>query len=448
MATGAVVNPANVITGQQFAAALPIQQRCTVPTDGMVITQDTTFCPGEYLLPKGIVIGANGVTMDCNGATILGVAFPPSGIPSVGIQGNGVSNVTVENCRVKDHHTGINFTASPGVTLRYNTLTFTQFAGIELQASPQSQVLDNVLVSQSSILVSLSSDTLVKGNDLTQSSAHLEVYSSDNSVVANNHLGPATVGLAVTEGSGYIVSGNIVEGLQFVVTRSKNVKVINNVMMKSQPVSTTIRSSEQVEFRNNTFNASSFLSLQSKDVIIKDNNFISDGSWIEIDLKGSQDILFENNKLETQILYLVDHFIYYPNASLYAINKSSNITVKNNYLTDGWFYINSSNHTIISNTIDNTDPIGSTTAFRAEDGASNNIILHNNFLTQTGVPNAVRDHGINNVWDDGSLGNHYSIYDEASEGCVDVDADLICDLPYQIAGTAGSVDSFPSIPQL
>jgi hypothetical protein len=43
-----------------------------VPTDGMVITQDTVLEPGVYYLPNGVSIAADGVTLDGNGAILVG----------------------------------------------------------------------------------------------------------------------------------------------------------------------------------------------------------------------------------------------------------------------------------------------------------------------------------------------------------------------------------------
>ena len=74
-----------------------------VPTDGMVITTDTTFVPGTYNLPNGISIAASGVTLDGNGATIVG-----------GSTGNGLTvtsrnNVVVRNLNVSGYFHGMHY---------------------------------------------------------------------------------------------------------------------------------------------------------------------------------------------------------------------------------------------------------------------------------------------------------------------------------------------------
>jgi len=66
---------------------------CVVPTDGMVITEDTTFCYGVYHLPSGIKIGANDIELNCNGATLNGTGF-------YGIFLQDKNNATVKNCKI------------------------------------------------------------------------------------------------------------------------------------------------------------------------------------------------------------------------------------------------------------------------------------------------------------------------------------------------------------
>ncbi len=55
-----------------------------VPTNGMVITTDTTFAPGTYNLPSGVNIGADGITLDMNGAVLIGSGGTTYGVTSIG----------------------------------------------------------------------------------------------------------------------------------------------------------------------------------------------------------------------------------------------------------------------------------------------------------------------------------------------------------------------------
>src|SRR3954447_25903757 len=78
----------------------------TQPACGAVITVDTklaadlTGCPGD-----GIVIGADGITLDLNGHEIDGDAAAGTTGPDVGIRSVGLDGVTIENGTVQ----GIDF---------------------------------------------------------------------------------------------------------------------------------------------------------------------------------------------------------------------------------------------------------------------------------------------------------------------------------------------------
>ncbi len=89
------------------------------PVNAMPIMQDTTFEPGEYLVPKGITITGENITLDGNFATLNGklqegIALKVSNAKSVTIKNINLSNyyhgifvdncesITLENIRVRD----------------------------------------------------------------------------------------------------------------------------------------------------------------------------------------------------------------------------------------------------------------------------------------------------------------------------------------------------------
>ena len=89
-----------------------------VPTDGMVITANTTFVPGTYGLPNGVTIGADGVTLDLNGAVLVGNGGTTYGVASI-----GHSNVTVTNGTLKGYYYGIRVENGGSVTVSHCTLS-------------------------------------------------------------------------------------------------------------------------------------------------------------------------------------------------------------------------------------------------------------------------------------------------------------------------------------
>ena len=76
----------------------------------------------------------------------------------------------------------------------------------------------------------------------------------------------------------------------------------------------------------------------------------------------------------------------------------------------------------------------------ADSGASYNNIWNNKF-----IDNNASDSGPNNNWNISGQGNYWSDYDSEAEGCYDNDSDFICDTPFNLSGSAGSKDYFPSL---
>jgi len=76
--------------------------RTVEPADGMIITQDTVFTPGVYVLPHGITVAAGGVTLDGNGAHIIGHERTGSGITVT-----GCDHVTLKNLHIQEYYHGI-----------------------------------------------------------------------------------------------------------------------------------------------------------------------------------------------------------------------------------------------------------------------------------------------------------------------------------------------------
>ncbi len=89
--------------------------------DGLTITSDTTLAPGTYLLPKGITIAADNVTLDGNGATIIG-----AGPEGSGVKVEGKSGVTIKNLCVKSYYHGIWAKGCSGLVVEDNTVRDTQ----------------------------------------------------------------------------------------------------------------------------------------------------------------------------------------------------------------------------------------------------------------------------------------------------------------------------------
>lgn len=103
---------------------------CVVPVDNLILTEDTTLCPGTYYIEdlhsiedkefwwmdEGIlIINTSDVTLDCNGATIITTDSPtttyselyPTAISVVGNIDDGLENVHIKDCNLQGFFIGI-----------------------------------------------------------------------------------------------------------------------------------------------------------------------------------------------------------------------------------------------------------------------------------------------------------------------------------------------------
>ena len=144
----------------------------------------------------------------------------------------------------------------------------------------------------------------------------------------------------------------------------------------------------------------------------------------------------------------------------YGINMyyCNNNTILNNQVKNGLYGIsfreNSDFNKIINNTVQKSDY-----GMRIASDCDNNTILNNLFkdnddgglslnsdthdnlvYLNTFINNGPQasDSGINNSWDNGSIGNYWDNYNGK-----DLNDDGIGDIPHNIYGSAGSIDSFP-----
>jgi parallel beta-helix repeat protein len=139
------------------------------PTDGMAITQDTVLAPGVYLLPSGITIAADQITIDGNGAVLVGV-----GRMGCGITINDHKNINIKNIRIMEYYHGIYVRNSQGVNLLNCQITSTS------ETTPNTIFLNIWNPAEEAhpggILLWNVSDSQVNDNDLQHQLAGLLAY--------------------------------------------------------------------------------------------------------------------------------------------------------------------------------------------------------------------------------------------------------------------------------
>jgi parallel beta-helix repeat protein len=82
------------------------------PTDRLSITRDTVFEPGVYTLPNGISIDADGITLDGNGALLVGQDRSGRGVSLLGRK-----SITIKNLRLQEYYHGIYARCCQGLSI-------------------------------------------------------------------------------------------------------------------------------------------------------------------------------------------------------------------------------------------------------------------------------------------------------------------------------------------
>jgi len=222
---------------------------CTIPTDGMSITENTTFCLGTYDLPNGVEIAADDIVLDCNDSVLNG-SNSNSGIYSDN------ENITIINCIITNYNHGIDLTYATNNFVNNNYLesnyvgiyllhaennvifndkvTETDNIGIYLGLSENNEILENN-VSNSVIGIYLSSSSNnnhVSSNYISLSSdIAVNIYQSNNNIINLNDVYSNDKGIFITSSFNNTASSNNVEfsGVEAIrVSYSGNTTVIQN----------------------------------------------------------------------------------------------------------------------------------------------------------------------------------------------------------------------------
>jgi parallel beta-helix repeat protein len=150
------------------------------PTDRMSITKNTTLQPGIYLVPNGITIDADNVTLDCNGAVLIGAKREGRGITC-----EGHSGVTIKGARLQDYYHGVYCKDCGGLTISGCHVTSTA----EVEAN--TIFLDIMLPAEKAygggIMLWNVSDSKIEDNDLQHQMNGLLTYACGKIEVKRNN---------------------------------------------------------------------------------------------------------------------------------------------------------------------------------------------------------------------------------------------------------------------
>lgn len=175
------------------------------PTDGMVITRDTTFAPGVYVLPHGVEIAADHVTLDGNGAVLVGDGFAGRGVSIR--QRNGV---TLRNLSIERYFHGVWVSGSTAVQLIRNRVRHThELAGPDVFLDVW---LDRASAYGGGMYLAGVVDSLIAENDLQHQQNGLLLYGCENLEIARNNASfNSGYGMLLYESSRNTVEDNVAD---------------------------------------------------------------------------------------------------------------------------------------------------------------------------------------------------------------------------------------------
>ncbi len=150
-----------------------------IPTDQMVITQDTTLFPGVYLLPGGLRLEGSHIVLDGNGAQLVGAG--PNG---TGIYVSAGKDITLRNLSLTNYRFGIVAEACQSLVISSCTVHATQETPantifLDIWAAPDQ-------VAGGGIFVNHVRDATIQHNDLSHQMNGLVSYDCEGLKVIHN----------------------------------------------------------------------------------------------------------------------------------------------------------------------------------------------------------------------------------------------------------------------
>ena len=175
------------------------------PEDGMLIDSDTTLAPGVYYLPNGVTINADHITLDGNGALLIGKKYQGHGVNI-----NQKTGVTVKNLQVERYYHGIWVNASANVRILNNHVTAThEIAGPDVFLDVW---LDRSAAYGGGIFLSGVIDSFVLDNDVQHQQNGVMLYGCNNIEAARNNASyNSGYGILLYESSSNKIDANIAD---------------------------------------------------------------------------------------------------------------------------------------------------------------------------------------------------------------------------------------------
>jgi len=368
---------------------------------------DTLDIPGEtYVLNYDLIsseicfrIIADGITLNGNGHTITSLLSLQQ-FENIGVDVRGTTGVTVKNLKISDFRTGIAVTASD--TSLINNFVTNADTGIRVSNSCVVTLTGNIANSGTDgIVIAYSSGVTLTGNTANDNlDDGINISNSHGTVLTGNTAGisegQSNRGISIVGSNDNFLIENTVSGNEAILLSGSN----GNTLIKNT-----------VESCTNCI--AGIMIWESNGNTISKNNVDSTHLW-GIKLLNSNDNTITGNEISNHKNEIAS------NAMALQI-------------------INSDNNTFNYNTISNNE-----SPFEITE-STNNKIYNNNFISNSNegriwsyvvengmILGVVSDASGSNIFnlDLPVGGNYWDNFDEASEGCEDIDGNNICDVPF------------------
>ena len=190
-----------------------------VCTCGDTVTSDYTLnvdLDCSVVDGNGLIIGADGITLDGNNHSIIGKVHNINDFNSFeGIYSRNRNNVSIKNfSNITHFYSGVDFSGSNGSTIQNVTVSFNSFFGIFLDSVTYSSIVNNTINSsaEEGLSFSDSSHNIVTGNVATLNNKGIFLYGNSISNILTNN---STLGNQInffTSDNNNIDTSNTVEG--------------------------------------------------------------------------------------------------------------------------------------------------------------------------------------------------------------------------------------------
>jgi parallel beta-helix repeat protein len=217
-----------------FVAALVVSPSAFATSGGMLITTNTTLSEDHY---GPIGFGADGVTLDCAGHSVIGPSLPGGGIAVF-----RRSHVTIRNCNVTGFQYAVSLIEDTSSVVVDNTISNNVVVGLFIAGSEDGTVSGNVVRgNQWGVFVThlqpegrSASGNRIEGNTaLGNSEGGFYLREADsNHLVGNSSVGNGGAGFSlVAPASGNTLSGNEASGNRdgFYLDSSNGNRIDHNV---------------------------------------------------------------------------------------------------------------------------------------------------------------------------------------------------------------------------